>query len=151
MNEIIKTTLIGLFFGTFGTTIGGIIGIKFKNPSKKFLSFILAFASGLMIAIVCFDLLPEAFSLSTVSTVILGAILGILTMIICDIIIDKKISKSKTYVNNSLLKTGIIVSLGLALHNLPEGLAIGSGFGASITLGLSLAIAICLHDVPERN
>ena len=50
---------------------------------------------------------------------------------------------------NSLLKTGIIVSIGLALHNLPEGLAIGSGFGASISLGYSLAIAICLHDIPE--
>ena len=38
----------------------------------------------------------------------------------------------------------------MALHNFPEGLAIGSGFGASLKLGLSLAIAICLHDIPER-
>ena len=45
MKEIIKTTLIGLFFGTFGTTIGGIIGICFKRTSNKFLSFILSFAS----------------------------------------------------------------------------------------------------------
>ena len=45
MNEILKTTLVGLFFGTFGTTIGGIIGIKFKNPSNKFLSFILSFTA----------------------------------------------------------------------------------------------------------
>jgi len=37
----------------------------------------------------------------------------------------------------------------LALHNFPEGLAIGSGFGASLKLGLSLAIAICVHDIPE--
>ncbi len=147
MNEIIKTTLIGLFFGTFGTTIGGIIGVKFKNPSKKFLSFILSFASGLMIAIVCFDLLPEAFKLTTLPTVFLGIILGIATMIFCDVIIDKKF-QSKLQ-KNTLLKTGIVVSIGLALHNFPEGLAIGSGFEASLTLGLSLAIAICLHDVPE--
>lgn len=60
MNEIIKTTLLGLFFGTFGTTIGGIIGLRFKNASNKLLSFILSFASGLMMAIVCFDLIPEA-------------------------------------------------------------------------------------------
>ena len=51
--------------------------------------------------------------------------------------------------NKNLLKTGIIVSIGLALHNIPEGLAIGSGFDSSTSLGLSLAIAICLHDVPE--
>ena len=149
MNEIIKTTLIGLFFGTFGTTIGGIIGVKFNNQSKKFLSFILSFASGLMIAIVCFDLLPEAFELTTMPTVFLGIILGIATMIFCDAIIDKKFQTR--FQKNTLLKTGIVVSIGLALHNFPEGLAIGSGFEASLTLGLSLAIAICLHDVPERN
>lgn len=45
IEEIIKTTLIGLFFGTFGTTIGGIIGVKLKKTSNKFLSFILSFAS----------------------------------------------------------------------------------------------------------
>ena len=50
---------------------------------------------------------------------------------------------------NNLLKTGIIVSIGLAIHNIPEGLAIGSGFEASTKLGLSLALAICFHDVPE--
>ena len=43
--EIAKTTLLGLFFGTFGTTIGGIIGVGLNNNSNKFLSFILSFAS----------------------------------------------------------------------------------------------------------
>lgn len=52
--------------------------------------------------------------------------------------------------SNSLLKTGMAVGIGLALHNFPEGLAIGSGFGASIKLGYSLAVAILLHDIPER-
>lgn len=72
-------------------------------------------------------------------------------MIGCDIFIQKKFSKNskKSNSSNSLLKTGIIVSIGLALHNFPEGLAIGSGFGASITLGYSLAFAILLHDIPE--
>ena len=95
-------------------------------------------------------------------------------MIICDILVDKKFNKrGKTVDNlqarnalkhknnqlkkdsqfskekNNLLKTGIIVSIGLAIHNFPEGLAIGSGFEASLKLGLSLAIAICFHDIPE--
>lgn len=151
MNEFLKTTLLGLFFGTFGTTIGGIIGISFKNISNKFLSFILEFAAGLMIAIVCFDLVPEALELSSLSTIFLGIILGVVSMILCDSIIKNKCNANKTIRKNtnSLLKTGIIVGIGLALHNFPEGLAIGSGFEASYQLGISLALAIALHDVPE--
>ena len=151
MNDILQTTLIGLFFGTFGTTIGGIIGVTIKKTSNKFLSFILSFASGLMLAIVCFDLIPEAMELSSVFNVVCGITMGIITMLVCDVIVQRKFNDKKLSINkkNSLLKIGIIVSIGLALHNFPEGLAIGSGFESSITLGYSLAIAICLHDIPE--
>ena len=151
--EILKTTLLGLFFGTFGTTIGGIIGILINKNSNKFLSFILSFASGLMMSVVCFDLIPDALEVSQISYVIIGILFGIATMIFCDLLVQRKfnLKNVNTKNGNSLLKTGIIVSIGLAIHNIPEGLAIGSGFEASLKLGLSLAIAICLHDVPERN
>lgn len=151
MNELLRTTLLGLFFGTFGTTIGGIIGVKFKNTSNKFLSFILSFASGLMMAIICFDLIPEALEIANIPIIFIGLLLGIICMIACDVIVDKKFSGNKRFVGdkNALLKTGIIVSIGLAIHNFPEGLAIGSGLEASMKLGLSLAIAIAFHDVPE--
>lgn len=148
MENIIKTTLLGLFFGTFGTTIGGIIGVSFKNTSNKFLSFILSFASGLMLSIVCFELIPESMQMTNIFNTVLGIILGVLTMIICDAAVNNKM-KNVGSVQNQLLRTGIVVSIGLALHNLPEGLAIGSGFEASLKLGYALAIAICLHDIPE--
>lgn len=163
MENLLKTTLLGLFFGTFGTTLGGIIGATLKNTSNKFLSFILALAGGLMISVVCFELIPEALEISNTITVLFGISIGIIGMILCDVIVDKKF---KSKINNSeknlkrsralnekhkkeLLKTGIIVSIGLAIHNFPEGLAIGSGFEASMKLGYSLAIAIALHDIPE--
>lgn len=151
MNEILKTTLLGLFFGTFGTTLGGILGVVIKNHSNKFLSFILSFASGLMMAVICFDLIPEALGISQLANIVVGIIVGIVAMIICDLLVERKFSKNKKFTQNSntLLKTGIIVSIGLAIHNFPEGLAIGSGFEASLKLGLSLALAICLHDIPE--
>lgn len=157
MNYLLKTTLIGLFFGTFGTTIGGIIGVSIKNTSNKFLSFILSFASGLMLSIVCFDLIPESMGITNISNTVIGVILGVACMIGCDILVQKKfnnVGNDSLVVpkqNNNLLKTGIIVSIGLALHNLPEGLAIGSSFEASIKLGYSLALAICLHDIPEER
>lgn len=151
MEELIKVTLLGLFFGTFGTTLGGIIGITFKSTSKKFLSFILSLASGLMMAIVCFELIPEALEITNIPNTIIGIIIGIVTMIFCNIIVDKKLKRKSKEENiiSSMLKTGIIVSLGLAIHNFPEGLAIGSGMEASFKLGINLAIAICLHDIPE--
>jgi ZIP family zinc transporter len=151
LNDLLRTTILGLFFGTFGTTLGGIIGVVIKKNSNKFLSFILAFASGLMMSIICFDLIPEALGISGILSVIIGVIIGIISMIFCDLLVEKKFNVNNIKISGkeSLLRTGIIVSIGLAIHNFPEGLAIGSGFGASLKLGLSLAIAICLHDIPE--
>lgn len=155
MQNIMNTAVLGLFFGTIGTTIGGIIGCSLKSQSNKFLSFILSFAAGLMMAVICFDLIPEALGLSQITEVIIGIVLGIIVMVFCDLIVDKIFSnkailnQNTNKVSNNLLKTGIIVSIGLAIHNIPEGLAIGSGFEASLKLGFSLAIAICFHDIPE--
>lgn len=149
MEEIIKTTLLGLFFGTFGTTLGGIFGVTIKKHSNKFLSFVLSFASGLMMAVICFDLIPEALEISNITNTLVGIMIGLFIMICCDLLVEKKFSTKINKGKNSLLKTGIIVSIGLAIHNFPEGLAIGSGFEASTKLGLSLALAICFHDIPE--
>ncbi len=99
-------------------------------------------------AVICFDLIPEAMEINNIYGIVFGILIGIISMIYCDVIVQKKFNNKKLN-NNDLLKTGIIVSIGLAIHNFPEGLAIGSGFESSISLGLSLAIAICLHDIPE--
>lgn len=124
--EILKTTILGLFFGTFGTTLGGILGVVIKKQSNKFLSFILALASGLMMSVICFDLIPEALEISNILEVVIGVILGIIAMIFCDLLVDKKFSSKvmKQDKKSKLLKTGMIVSIGLAIHNFPEGLAI---------------------------
>lgn len=102
-----------------------------------------------MMAVVCFELIPEALKISGLLSVLMGIILGIITMIYCDLIVQNKFDIKGIKGKNTLLKTGIIVSIGLAIHNIPEGLAIGSGFEASIKLGFGLALAICLHDIPE--
>lgn len=100
-------------------------------------------------AVICFDLIPEALGLANILIIMIGIGLGIIAMIFCDLLVETKFSKKKSLKANNLLKTGIIVSIGLAIHNFPEGLAIGSGFEASTRLGIGLAVAICLHDIPE--
>ena len=99
MSDLLRITLLGLFFGTFGTTLGGILGIILKNPSNKLLSFILSLAAGLMTAIVSFDLIPEALKISPIPNVILGIFLGIICMIVCNIVVDKKFDTKKRYEN----------------------------------------------------
>ena len=102
-----------------------------------------------MLAIICFDLIPEATEITNILNVLIGIIFGIVIMIICDILVQSKCKGKIINKKDNLLKTGIIVAIGLTLHNFPEGLAIGSGFDASIVIGYSLAIAICFHDIPE--
>lgn len=149
MTSVVNITFLGLIFGMLGTTLGGIIGSFLNIKSNKYLSFMLEFTAGLMLSIICFELIPEAISLSEISYVIFGISLGVITMIICDNKINTSYKYKYSSKSGSLLTTGIIIGIGLAIHNLPEGLAIGSGFDSSAKLGLSLAIAICFHDVPE--
>ena len=94
MSEILKVTLVGLFFGTFGTSLGGLLGIVIKKNSNKFLSFILSFASGLMLSIVCFDLIPESMEITSISNTIIGVLFGVTCMMGCDVLVNKKFSSS---------------------------------------------------------
>lgn len=57
---------------------------------------------------------------------VIGIVVGIIAMIFCDLLVEKKFNQKEVLKkgNNVLLKTGIIVSIGLAIHNFPEGLAI---------------------------
>lgn len=152
MNTLTTISLYGLIFGMLGTTFGGIIGTYLNINSKKFLSFILEFAAGLMTAITCFNLIPESLKLTNISLTVPGILLGIFMMIFTSKIVDNsKTIKSKNINNNknNLFKSGIIIALGIAIHNLPEGLAIGAGFCSSEALGFSLALTIAIHDIPE--
>ncbi|MGB9680180.1 MAG: ZIP family metal transporter [Thermoanaerobacteraceae bacterium] len=139
-----KIIIIGSIAGIIGTGLGGASTFFLKSPSKKFLSIILGITSGLMISIVTFDMLPHAFEESGLITGIIGVIFGgIFVALIDGFITNKKIS------SNRYLKGGLILGLAIAMHNFPEGLAIGSGFMSSKSLGLSIAIVIALHDFPE--
>ena len=151
MENIVNVAILGLIFGMIGTTIGGVCGAFLNIHTNKFVSFILEVTAGLMTAVICFNLIPESMEYSGITGTIIGVIIGVFVMIICNEFVNKKLTKKYSgSKKNSLLKAGIIIGIGLAIHNFPEGLAIGTGFDVSSELGLSLAIAICIHDFPER-
>lgn len=149
MENIGIISFYGLIFGMIGTSIGGLLGAFLDIKSNRYLSFVLEFAAGLMTAIICFDLIPETLEIVNITTCIFGIFIGIISMIYCNKIINSHYNNNYNLNKNSMLKTGLIIAIGLAIHNFPEGLAIGAGFESSSSLGLKLAIAIALHDVPE--
>lgn len=133
----------GLFFGVLGTTLGGVLGVVLGKPNNRALSCLLNATGGLMIAVVCFELLPEAYALNAAHGVG-GLALGVAAMMAGDVWLSRRMNGK-----NSMARAGILLAAGVALHNLPEGLAVGSGYAHAPQLGLALALMIALHDVPE--
>ena len=83
MENVSIISFYGLIFGMLGTTFGGIIGAYLNITSKKFLSFILEFAAGIMNAIICFNLIPESLKITNISLTVSGILAGIFVMIYC--------------------------------------------------------------------
>jgi ZIP family zinc transporter len=119
-----------------------------KNPTKRFMAVLMGFTSGIMLSVVCFDLLPEAFDMGGVAASMFGIVLGVAMVLVVEQFIPERVS-DKYSDNLDMVRSGILLGIGIAVHNFPEGLAVGSGFAASDYLGLGLAITIGLHDMPE--
>lgn len=149
MEHLIKVTFIGLISGITGTGIGGLAAFFIKKASNRFLSFIIEFSAGLMTAVVCLELIPQAFEQGGLITAFSGIAAGILAIVACENQMRKLNFSSVKHGNKSLLKTGILMSIGIALHNFPEGFAVGSGFQASMGLGITITAVIIIHDIPE--
>ncbi|WP_455539777.1 ZIP family metal transporter [Terrisporobacter sp.] len=136
---ILKVTLIGLLAGVLGTGAGGVLSAIFRKEVDKYLSFCMGLSGGIMLAVVVFDLMKEAMDTSGVLNAVLFTFVGVLlTMFI----------KSKLDFTGEM-QSGYLIFISILLHNLPEGLAIGSSFMSEKTLGITLAIVIGLHNIPE--
>lgn len=148
MQDVLTITIIGSLVGVIGTGLGGIITLSLVRPNKQFLSVLLGITSGLMIAIVTFDLLPEATEIGGLWIQIVGLTIGIMAVIFIEGLLPNFHTKHR-HKNSGFLKAGILVGIGIAIHNLPEGLAIGSSFAFASEMGMRMVIVITLHNLPE--
>lgn len=141
--SFIITTLAGL-----STLLGTIIiFIKFKDINKIIVSS-LSFSSSIMLSISILDLFPESIKFFNQSYNILISFLIFLIFFITgnrlSYIINKKLPKKDSLYNVGLLSTIILI-----LHNIPEGILTFMTSSLNKKLGLSLAIAIAMHNIPE--
>ena len=111
-------TLVTLISGAGGTGLGGLIGALFKSESNRTISLLLAFAGGVMTAMVCFDLLAEAEEAASQVTehgvllVILAVALGVAVVYLLN------------HLSDLMWGTGMIMAVLIGLHNIPEGMAV---------------------------
>ena len=138
-----------IFLIFVGQTLGSLIGI-IKKPKEVILYGSLAFAASMMLGISFFQLIPESLEIMPFHLVIISFFLGIVMMWIIDRILPhinpELLKKEKPSVKRSVT----MLVIGMALHNLPEGLAIGVGFALTPSLGTMIALGIAAQDVPEN-
>ncbi len=140
------------------TVIGSLIGFLFKNPSHKFNDIILSFAAGVMMSAAIVGLiLPSLESGGKFSVVI--TVIGIFCGAICLNLIDKLVPHLHKITGvdqelhpekNAQLSKVLLFVIAIAIHNLPEGIAAGVGFGSdNLAHAFSVAVGIALQNIPE--
>lgn len=152
MDYIWQIVLITFGAGVIGTGIGGLIGSLFKRDSSKVVSLLLSFAGGVMLAVVCFDLLQEAlhpvegekdipFYLVVIFTLVGYAIVYLLNRIV-----DKKLGKEVPHTSKD--HPDVHDDLGEIIH--ADHLHYHKQSGNSLFIaGLVMALVIALHNLPE--
>ena len=138
------------------TIIGSLIGFAFKKLSHKFSDIVLSFAAGVMLAAAILGLVLPSVEYGG-KYGLLYAVSGIFVGAICLNLIDKIVPHLHKMMgadieehNNANLSKVLLFVAAIAIHNLPEGIAAGVGFGAGDTSrALIIAGGIALQNIPE--
>jgi ZIP family zinc transporter len=62
---------------------------------------------------------------------------------------QKSRRRQRSIADTALFKTGVLLAIGITIHNLPEGMAVGAGYAHLPQFGIFIAAAILLHNIPE--
>ena len=154
--QLVVITALGVGSATI---LGALIGFLVGNIPHKWNDAILGFAAGVMLAAAVFGLiLPsmEAVGAKGIWITAAGILCGAWFLNVADKVtphlhnitgIDKE-----THKHNESLNRVLLFVMAIAIHNLPEGLAAGVGFGGGDTgNAISVAIGIALQNIPEGD
>ena len=141
------------------TVLGALIGFSFKNVSHKFSDIILSFAAGVMLCAAIFGLIAPSIEhgdgILGVLITIVGIFCGALALNLIDKLVPHlhKLSgvdiESHSHNSEKLSKVLLFV-MAIGIHNFPEGIATGVGFGTgNVYEGLTIAIGIAIQNIPE--
>ena len=152
-----ETVLIALLLSTIAglsTTVGSLLGLFVRDPGPRFLTLTLGFAAGVMVLISFIELLPGGVEAVGFGPALLAFFGGMVAMFLIDVLIPHEYVGEQWRVgeeteNGRLLKAGMFVALGLAIHNFPEGMAAFAGTLEDVSLGIAVAVAIAIHNIPE--
>jgi ZIP family zinc transporter len=174
--DLLNIMLLSLVAG-LGTGVGGLIAVLHK-PGKRSFGFLMGITAGVMISLSFLQLVNESWRLRGFPTATLGFGTGALFMLIMDMTLphirfgereapngaranDEGLhtprfsmrrlfrSSPQKITNRPLYLTGMLLALGITVHNFPEGFAVGAGFMHNARFGLFISIAILLHNIPE--
>ena len=152
--EMVLLTALGV---GGATVIGSLIGFSFKNISHKFSDIILSFAAGVMLAAAVIGLILPSLEYGGEWGFFIPAA-GIFAGALCLNLIDKFVPHLHRFVGaeeahpqkGADLNKVLLFVMAIAIHNFPEGIAAGVGFGAGNTAeALTVAGGIALQNIPE--
>ena len=151
--ELVLLTALGV---GGATVFGSILGFVFKKLSHKFSDIVLSFAAGVMLSAAVLGLILPSIEYGG-KYGILVTIAGIFVGALCLNLIDKLVPHLHKLVgsdiephNNANLSKVLLFVTAIAIHNLPEGIAAGVGFGSGDTSqALIIAGGIALQNIPE--
>ena len=126
------------------TALGAIMLFIKRHWDNSSLAVFLGLASGVMVAVVLFDMLPSALVFGGWFKALVGLVLGLFILAI----IDRQVF-NRSAARNSLVALGYMIMLGIAMHDLPEGMAIALGSEMKARTGMVIALGIGIHNIPE--
>ncbi len=152
--EYLAIILITLISGVVGTGLGGLVGAVLRRDSNKIVSLLLSFAAGIMLAVVCFDLMSEPVEMMragqlpsyTPIVVVAAVIVGYGVVYLLNFLIDRSTNKEVKHIDSNHPSTADdLDELIHADHFETHKKSQSNLFVA----GLIMMIAIALHNLPE--